>query len=119
MTVLLRVKFIELSAYIKKLERTKSLFHWFSVLFSLFLLYWLHNQSISCHPFLLNVFVWFCFRTFRCAVKLLVWILNFSLETGNNPDDSQLKNGLRKYGSFTQWSITQLLKIGIMNFASK
>ena len=29
---------------------------------------------------------------------------------GKNPDVPQQKNGYRKYGTFTQWSTTQLLK---------
>jgi hypothetical protein len=31
-------------------------------------------------------------------------------EAGNNPDVPQKKNGYRKYGTFIQWTTTQLLK---------
>jgi hypothetical protein len=31
-------------------------------------------------------------------------------EAGKNPDVPQQKNGYRKYGSFTQWNISQLLR---------
>jgi hypothetical protein len=31
--------------------------------------------------------------------------------SGNNPDVLQQKNEYRKCGTFTQWSVTQLLKI--------
>jgi hypothetical protein len=32
------------------------------------------------------------------------------LEAGNNPDIPQQKNEYRKFGTFTQWGSTQLLK---------
>ncbi|KAL6060211.1 hypothetical protein STEG23_004100, partial [Scotinomys teguina] len=39
-------------------------------------------------------------------------------EPGNNPDVPQLKNGLRKCGTYTQWSITPQRK-AIIKFAGK
>ena len=31
-------------------------------------------------------------------------------EPGKNPDAPKQRNGYKKYGTFTQWSTTQLLK---------
>jgi hypothetical protein len=43
---------------------------------------------------------------------ILIPALFMMSQTGNSPDVPQMKNGYRKYGSFTQWSTIQLLSEG-------
>ena len=53
-----------------------------------------------------------------CSTMFMA-VLFIIARSRNNPDVPQLKNGYRKYGSFTQWNTIQLLKKDFMNFASK
>ena len=60
-------------------QRTSSLCHWFFKLFSLFLIYRFFSSLsliISCSLFLLSGLASFGCRTFRCAVKVLIWNLS-------------------------------------------
>ncbi|KAL6085463.1 hypothetical protein STEG23_020073 [Scotinomys teguina] len=56
----------------------------------------------------------------QLAVRQQPWILKTLAESGNNPDVSQLKNGLRKCGTYSQWSIAPQRKNNTnMKFADK
>ncbi|KAL6030873.1 hypothetical protein STEG23_023922 [Scotinomys teguina] len=75
---------------------------------------------LDCHH------TWCCCGTpsdFYCATQTwkrqAVDTIKIDKEPINNLNTPQLKNGLMKCGTYTQWSITQQKKDNIMKFAGK